>query len=46
MLYHVTHVISGRTRSFEAHDWADVERQLVALGLDPDMWEIARVEAI
>lgn len=46
MIYHITHVISGRNRSFDAKDWREVEDQLVKLGLDPDDWMISSITEI
>jgi hypothetical protein len=45
-VYYVTHISSGRNRSFGAQDWADVESQLCDLGLDPDDWAITSIQEV
>lgn len=44
MVYRVVNTTTGRIRTFDAASWSDVERQLIALGLDPDNWAIDSID--
>ena len=46
MIYYLTHIVSGRNRSFAAPDWASVEADLLSMGLDPDDWGISAIMEI
>jgi hypothetical protein len=43
--YTIVNCTSGRIRSFTATGWAEVEQILAGMGLDPEDWDIVRVEA-
>ena len=47
-IYTVQHIQSGRIRNFGpvTNGWAEVETQMIALGLNPDDWVLTRIEEV
>ena len=47
-IYTVEHVQSGRVRNFGpvTGGWIEAEGQMINLGLNPDDWELVKIEEV